>query len=138
MNILQSSKEQAAKTKRRIKMLHDKELLNYIVNFKTNSIQLSFDNNITLEFKNIFIYKFYDETKGSIILEIIEEDIENFFSDNAEYILENNNYGRPIFYATPEELKKYIINKNFKYYKIYASYGFNGWILCEDIMSIGE
>ena len=38
-------------------MLHDKELLNYIVNFKTNSIQLSFDNNITLEFKNIFIYK---------------------------------------------------------------------------------
>lgn len=118
-------------------MLHDKELLNYIVNFKTNSIQLSFDNNITLEFKNIFIYKFYDETKGSIILEIVEEDIENFFSDNAEYILENNNYGAPIFYATPEELKKYIINKNFKYYKIYASYGFNGWILCEDIMSIG-
>lgn len=112
MNILQSSKEQAAKTKRRIKMLHDKELLNYIVNFKTNSIQLSFDNNITLEFKNIFIYKFYDETKGSIILEIIEEDIENFFSDNAEYILENNNYGAPIFYATPEELKKYIFAKN--------------------------
>ena len=37
----------------------------------------------------------------------------------------------------PEELKKYIINKNFKYYKIYASYGFNGWILCEDIMLMG-
>ena len=86
-------------------MLHDKELLNYIVNFKTNLIQLSFDNNITLEFKNIFIYKFYDETKGSIILDIVEEDIENFFLDNAEYILENNNYGAPIFYTTSEELK---------------------------------
>ena len=88
-------------------MFHDKELLNYTVNFKTNSIQLSFDNNITLEFKNMFLYKFYDETIGSIILEIVEEDIENFFLDNAEYILENNNYGAPIFYATPEELKKY-------------------------------
>lgn len=118
-------------------MLHDKELLTYTVNFKTNSIQLSFDNNITLEFKNMFIYKFYDETKGSIILEIVEEDFENFFSDNVEYILENNNYGAPIYYATPEELNKYIINKNFKYYKIYASYGFSGWILCEDIILIG-
>ena len=93
-------------------MLHDKELLNYIVNFKTNLIQLSFDNNITLEFKNIFIYKFYDETKGSIILDIVEEDIENFFLDNAEYILENNNYGAPIFYTTSEELKKYSIIQN--------------------------
>lgn len=118
-------------------MLHDKELLNYIVNFKTNSIQLSFDNNITLEFKNMFLYKFYDETTGSIILEIVEEDIENFFSDNVDYILENNNYGAPIFFATAEELKKYIINKNLKYYKIYASYGFNGWILCEDILLLG-
>ena len=41
-------------------MLHDRELLNYVVNFKTNSIQLNFDSNITLEFNNMFIYKFYD------------------------------------------------------------------------------
>ena len=117
-------------------MLHDKELLNYIVNFKTNLIQLNFDNNITLEFKNMFIYKFNDEIKGSIILDIFEEDIENFFLENTEYILENNNYGAPIFYATSEELKKYIIDNNLKYYKIYASYGFNGWVLCEDILLI--
>lgn len=119
-------------------MLHDRELLNYVVNFKTSSIQLNFDNNITLEFNNMFIYKFYDEIKGSVILDIVEESIENFFLDNADYILENNNYGAPIFYATPEELKKYIIDNNLKYYKIYASYGFNGWILCEDILLIEE
>lgn len=111
-------------------MLHDRELLNYVVNFKTNLIQLNFDNNITLEFKNMFIYKFNDQIKGSIILDIVEEDIENFFLDNVEYILENNNYSKP------EELKKYIINKHLKYYKIYASYGFNGWVLCEDMLLI--
>lgn len=111
-------------------MLHDRELLNYVVNFKTNLIQLNFDNNITLEFKNMFIYKFNDEIKGSIILDIVEEDIENFFLENTEYILENNNY------SEPEEFKKYIINKHLKYYKIYASYGFNGWVLCEDMLLI--
>ena len=111
-------------------MLHDRELLNYVVNFKTSSIQLNFDNNITLGFNNMFIYKFNDEIKGSIILDIVEEDIENFFLDNVEYILENNNY------SNTEELKKYIINNNLKYYKIYASYGFNGWILCEDMLLI--
>lgn len=78
-------------------MLHDRELLNYVVNFKTSSIQLNFDNNITLEFNNMFIYKFYDEIKGSVILDIVEESIENFFLDNADYILENNNYGASIF-----------------------------------------
>ena len=117
-------------------MLHDRELLSYVVNFKSNLIQLNFDNNITLDFKNMFIYKFNDEIKGSIILDIVEEDIENFFLDNADYILENNNYGASIFYATPEELKKYIIDNNLNYYKIYASYGFNGWVLCEDILLI--
>ncbi len=111
-------------------MLHDRELLNYVVNFKTNLIQLNFDNNIKLEFNDIFIYKFNDEIKGSIILDIVEEDIENFFLENTEYILENNNY------SEPEEFKKYIINKDLKYYKIYASYGFNGWVLCEDILLI--
>lgn len=111
-------------------MLHDRELLNYVVNFKTNLIQLNFDNNITLEFKNMFTYKFNDEIKESIILDIVEEDIENFFLDNVEYILENNNY------SEPEEFKKYIINKHLKYYKIYASYGFNGWVLCEDMLLI--
>ena len=111
-------------------MLHDRELLNYVVNFKTNLIQLNFDNDIKLEFNDIFIYKFNDEIKGSIILDIVEEDIENFFLDNVEYILKNNNY------SNPEELKKYIINNNLKYYKIYASYGFNGWILCEDMLLI--
>ena len=111
-------------------MLHDRELSNYVVNFKTNLIQLNFDNNIKLEFNDIFIYKFNDEIKGSIILDIVEEDIENFFLENTEYILENNNY------SEPEEFKKYIINKDLKYYKIYASYGFNGWVLCEDILLI--
>ena len=111
-------------------MLHDRELLNYVVNFKINLIQLNFDNNITLEFKNMFTYKFNNEIKGSIILDIVEEDIENFFLDNVEYILENNNY------SNPEELNKDISNNNLKYYKIYASYGFNGWILCEDMLLI--
>lgn len=68
-------------------MLHDRELLNYVVNFKMNSIQLNFDNNITLEFNNMFIYKFYDAIKGSVILDIVEEDIKNFFLENTEYIL---------------------------------------------------
>ena len=113
-------------------MLHDRELLNYVVNFKTNLIQLNFDNNITLEFKNMFTYKFNDEIKESIILDIVEEDIENFFLDNVEYILENNNY------SEPEEFKKYIINKHLKYYNIYASYGFNGWVLCEDLLLIDK
>ena len=117
-------------------MLHDRELLNYVVNFKTSLIQLNFDSNITLEFNNMFIYKFYDAIKGSVILDIVEESIENFFLDNADYILENNNYGAPILYATPEKLKKYIIDNNLKYYKIYASYGFNGWVLCEDMLLI--
>lgn len=111
-------------------MLHDRELLNYVVNFKTNLIQLNFDNNIKLEFNDIFIYKFNDEIKGSIILDIVEENIENFFLENTEYILENNNYNEP------EEFKKYIINKRLKYYKIYASYGFNGWVLCEHMLLI--
>ena len=111
-------------------MLHDRELLNYVVNFKTSSIQLNFNSNIILEFNNMFIYKFYDAIKGSVILDIVEEDIKNFFLENAEYILENNNY------SEPEEFKKYIINKHLKYYKIYASYGFNGWVLCEDMLLI--
>lgn len=79
-------------------MLHDRELLNYVVNFKTNLIQLNFDNDIKLEFNDIFIYKFNDEIKGSIILDIVEEDIENFFLDNVEYILENNNYSISNYY----------------------------------------
>ncbi|MEB2280723.1 hypothetical protein LAV73_12015 [Lysinibacillus xylanilyticus] len=54
--------------------------------------------------------------------------------ENKELLDKEKDYLWPMDYEKVVDLIKYIKGNNYHYYKIYASYGLNGWILSKSVL----
>lgn len=116
--------------------VHDYIIKSYTVNFEEKKITLEVSNDIKekqVVFHNIFTYKFYDEMPYSVILDLEERPLDNFFSENEELLQQGEKEAWPIMYDSFEELENEIRNANVTYQVLYSSYGMNGWVLAERV-----
>lgn len=120
--------------------LHDYIIKSYTVNFEEKKIILEVSNDIKekqVVFHNIFTYKFYDEMPYSVILDLEERLLDDFFSEKEELLQQGEKsvwpIVWPIMYDSFEELENEIRNANVAYQVLYSSYGMNGWVLAEQV-----
>ncbi|WP_429949448.1 hypothetical protein [Enterococcus sp. AZ101] len=116
--------------------VHDYIIKSYTVNFEDKKITLEVSNKIKekqVVFHNIFTYKFYDEMPYSVILDLEERSLDNFFSENEELLQQGEKRAWPIMYDSFEELENEIRNAHVAYQVLYSSYGMNGWVLAEQV-----
>lgn len=112
-------------------IVHDYEILNYHVDFEKETLVFDIKGEQgqkkQIIFKEVLSYQFKNEIPYSIILDLEEWPIEDFFSGNQKLLEDKERWA--IRYKSPLELKEEINSRNLKYYNLYASYGMNGWIL---------
>ncbi|MGX7148402.1 hypothetical protein [Enterococcus ureasiticus] len=116
--------------------VHDYIIKSYTVNFEEKKIILEVSNDIKekqVVFHNIFTYKFYDEMPYSVILDLEERPLDNFFSENEELLQQGEKSAWPIIYDSFGELENEIRNANVAYQVLYSSYGMNGWVLAKRV-----
>ncbi|WP_271491967.1 hypothetical protein [Enterococcus sp. 5H] len=116
--------------------VHDYIIKSYTVNFEEKKITLEVSNDMKekqVVFHNIFTYKFYDEMPYSVILDLEERPLDDFFSENEELLQQGEKSAWPIMYDSFEELENEIRNANVAYQVLYSSYGMNGWVLAERV-----
>ena len=68
------------------------------------------------------------------ILDIEESFIDLFLEENEAEIRNSKCYCWPINYENIEELKKYLLENQYKYIKIFSSLGLNGWVLAKGVL----
>lgn len=116
--------------------IHDYIVDNYFIDFIEKKIifHLSYEERKRrILFENFFCYHFCDELPSSIILDLEEKSISDFFIHNKIFLEEKKEDTWPIVYNSLKEIKKIIQMNNFKYYVISSSYGLNGWVLAEGV-----
>jgi hypothetical protein len=116
--------------------IHDYEIDRYTVDFKKKIITIDVSSEHKQKkiiFRNVFCYKFYEEMSYSIVLDLEEHSLEDFFKDNKELLDQTKRYAWPIMYDTFEELETEIRAANVAYQVLYSSYGMNGWVLAERV-----
>ena len=116
--------------------VHDYIIRSYSVNFEEKKITLEISNDMKekqIVFHNFFSYKFYDEMPYSIILDLEERPLDDFFSENEELLQKGEKKAWPIMYDSFEELEDEIRTANVSYQVLYSSYGMNGWVLAERV-----
>jgi hypothetical protein len=121
--------------------VHDYIIKSYSVDFEEKKITLEVSNDLEnkqVVFQNFFCYRFYDEMPYSIILDLEEHSIDDFFSENKELLEEEEKKAWPIMYDTFEELETEIRTANVAYQVLYSSYGMNGWVLAERVEIISK
>ncbi len=121
--------------------IHDYIIKCYSVDFEAKKIVLDVSNDIEdkrVIFHNFFCYKFYDEMPYSIILDLEERSLDDFFSENKELLEEEKKRGWPIMYDTFDELESESRSANVSYQVLYSSYGLNGWVLANHVEIISK
>lgn len=117
--------------------VHDSKILSYQINFETLKIEMTIDTETGQQAKIVFhdicIYYFKDQLPGSILLDLVEEDINQFAHENKKVLETGKDYYWPIDYNQEEELIHYLQNNDYRYYKIQSSYGLNGWVLSKSV-----
>ncbi len=117
-------------------IVHDYEISNYYVDFETNQISINICKETNMKkilFKNVFCHNFLNEMPYSIILDLEERPLDNFFTDNEKLLINGMDYGWPIMVDNLDNLKKEVTTSNLKYYVIRSSYGLNGFVLSESL-----
>lgn len=118
---------------------HDHEIVKYEVNLQARLITLVLQysgdhiNALNVEFTDVLAHYFENVLPGSIILEIVKDDISCFVKDNVELLDKHRNYIWPIDYDTYDELETFLSEGKYEYYIIMGSYGLSGWILSKGI-----
>lgn len=117
--------------------MHDNIIISYEVDLRGKTLKLitynkQKDNNQTLFTEGVLTHLFEDVLANSIILSVDEQTIEMFLKENSDELAQKEGECWPIFYDGLNELKDYLVNNNYKYIKIYASYGLCGWILAKN------
>lgn len=91
------------------------------------------EEQIEILFEDFFAFHFEDQLPYSILLDIVEREVNSFALENKELLAKSKDYFWPMDYEYIEELINYITENSYKYYKVQASYGLNGWILAKRI-----
>ncbi|MCY9516197.1 hypothetical protein [Paenibacillus apiarius] len=120
-------------------MVHDNVIFSYEVDLQNDQITIhtKYDDSRLVEetdivFTDVFNHSFEQQLKGSIILDIIESNIEQFIKDNSELLEKNKKYCWPMIFESIDEIEKTIIEGRYKYIILMSSYGMNGWVLAKN------
>lgn len=116
--------------------IHDYEVERYSIDFKKNTIviEVSYkENKKQIIFHSVFCHKFYEEMAYSIVSDIEERPIENFFTENKDLLTQTKSYAWPIMYDTLQELEEKIKDSGVHYHVLSSAYGLNGWVLAERV-----
>ncbi|MFD2657676.1 hypothetical protein [Gracilibacillus thailandensis] len=118
--------------------IHDSKILKYQIDFEYSKIEMIVeydqDEQVKILFKDFFAFHFENQLFGSILFDIVEGDIDSFVLENKELLDKEKDYLWPMDYECVEDLINYIEENSYHYYKIYASYGLNGWILSKGVL----
>jgi len=117
--------------------IHDSKILNYQVNFEYLILEINVENEqneqIKIIFEDFFVFHFEDQLSKSILLDIVEEDVDMFCRENKVLLEKGKNYYWPIDYDNFKEVDNHLKNNNYRYFKIQSSYGLNGWVLAKKL-----
>lgn len=115
--------------------IHDSIILSYNVDFKKKSLALilldDMDNCFEINFFEVLTHSFENILYSNTILSIEVDTIENFLKENKQALSDGQKYYWPIMFENNNELSNILSEKKLKYYKIYSSFGLDGWILCK-------
>ena len=116
--------------------MHDDCIVAYNVNLEEGYIVIQTYNNDRkkqgkLKFLEVLTHSFKCIINYNIIYDIQECEIEVFFRENKEELIKMKGYCWPINYKTEKELMEFLKTNEYKYIKIYSSYGMFGWILAK-------
>jgi hypothetical protein len=118
--------------------IHDSKILNYQIDFESSKIEVKVvtekEKQVKILFEDFFAFHFEDQLPDSILLDIVEGDVNSFALDNIELLDKSKDYSWPMDYEYVEEMINYIKENSYKYYKVQASYGLNGWILAKRVL----
>lgn len=116
---------------------HDSCIRSYQVDF--TSLKIEMDTVTELEeqrkivFEEFFAYHFEDPLPNSILLDIVEVEIEIFIQVNKELLETRKDYYWPMDYDDMEELITHLKENDYHCFEIQSSYGLNGWILSKGV-----
>ena len=120
-------------------MVHDNEILSYEVDLQNDQIKIhtKYEGKQILEetdiiFTDVLNHLFEQQLKGSIILDICESEIDLFIQENTELLIKNKNYGWPMYFESIDDIKRTLLEGNYKYIILMSSYGMNGWVLAKN------
>ncbi|MFS0673508.1 hypothetical protein [Ornithinibacillus sp. 179-J 7C1 HS] len=117
--------------------VHDNIINSYKVDLENKVIVLhtkSVDGRlVNVVFTDVLAHVFRNHLYGSIILDIEEEDLGQFFGQNRGLLKEKKDYCWPIDYNDVKELEHKLEEEHYSYYIILASYGLNGWVLAKNV-----
>jgi len=121
-----------------VSILHDSEIISYVVDLKGRKIKIHMEQhastlvkNIDIIFSDVLAHSFNNELSGSIIFDIDKYDITKFMEDNRGLLEKQKNYCWPMYYDTTKELANKLLQEQYCYYVISSSYGLSGWILAK-------
>lgn len=117
--------------------IHDSKILNYQIDFESSKIEVNVvteKKQVKILFEDFFAFHFEDQLPDSILLDIVEGDVNSFALDNKELLDKSKDYSWPMDYEYVEDMINYIKENSYKYYKVQASYGLNGWILAKRVL----
>lgn len=118
-------------------IIHDSTILNYQINFECSKIEVTVvtekDIQLKISFEDLFAFHFENQLPDSILLDVVEANVNYFATDNKELLDKSKNYFWPMEYEYIEEIINFIKENSYKYYKLQASYGLNGWVLAKRV-----
>ena len=121
-------------------MVHDNIIKSYVVDFEAETIAIKtvFYNhtnkiieNTDIIFMGYLTHLFSNETKNSIIFDILEYPLNSFLERESEVLRKNKSYGWPIRYRNESELVEFIQSHEYKIFDVASSYGLCGWIIAK-------
>lgn len=119
--------------------LHDSRIISYNVDIQNKTLKMITQNLDEEPYEVIFdevLSHYFENVISDNIIFDIEEISVNTFIENQKDLIENSlPYGFPVSVEpiTTKELKKYLVDKNFKVYDISSSIGLCGFIIAKDM-----
>ncbi|MFJ7819706.1 hypothetical protein ACIQYX_28515 [Bacillus toyonensis] len=117
--------------------VHDNTIISYQVNLEKEEIRMhtltESGSNVYIVFSGVLAHFFKTHISPSIIFNIDEDPILDFFKENKKLLEEQKSRCWPIYYEDIKELEETLIKGNYFYYNICASLGLTGWVLAKKL-----
>lgn len=119
-------------------VMHDNMICSYTVDLENGEITIIACDEEKKEKEIVHVtgvltHSFEYALRYNIVFSIEQLPMEYFFTNNAEQIVEGKQYSWPIVYDSEKQLKKYLIDNEYKYIVLDSSYGMCGWVLAQKI-----
>ncbi|MGZ9640379.1 hypothetical protein [Bacillus cereus] len=122
--------------------VHDNIIISYQVNLEKKEIRIhtltELGKNVYIVFSDVLAHRFNTQISYSIIFNIDEDPLSDFFKKNKKLLEQEKPYGWPTDYEDIKELEKTLVKENYIYYNICASYGLSGWVLAKKLEILGS